>query len=31
MNPENYEEQHGGFGYGINKKKGKGFLSFLQQ
>ena len=28
-NPEDYEEQHGGYGYGV-RNKGEGFLSFAQ-
>ena len=29
MSPENFEEQHGGFGYGINKKKRERILEFF--
>ena len=28
-NPENHEDQHGGYGYGV-RNKGKRFLSFMQ-
>ena len=27
-NPEDYDDQHGGNGYGVRNRKGKGFLSF---
>lgn len=29
-NAEDYVEQHGGYGYGADNKKGKGFRSFVQ-
>ena len=29
-NPENSEDQHGRYGYGVRKKEGKVFMSFVQ-
>ena len=29
-NPEDYEHQHGGYGYGVRNKEGERFLSFKQ-
>ena len=29
-NPEKYEDQHGGYGYGVRHRKGKGDLGFVQ-
>ena len=29
-NSENYEDQHGNYGYGVKTRKGKGFFSFMQ-